>query len=377
MPEGRGSQALLQYGRSLLKRFPVRAARVFTRGIRLHPDDPKFRVARAEALAETCRGWRVAISDLKKALELEPGNAELHLRLAKLLYFTAADYASALIDYDAAISLGIATAEAFGGRAGVRGSLDDPAGAVAGYTRAIVCDPSSAWWHERRGEAMIECKDYAGAVEDFTQAIALAPKNKKLFECRARAYGWMGDRENASRDMDVYIAHLDKETSEYGIGASSLNSKAYALRAQGKLEEALRTWARAVEVEPQDTVARGNRATTLIREGRYLDAIEDLDAIAAISHDEDDFVAYLRAQCLEKLERWKEAAADLTYIITHGKPDSSLYARRGRARLLSGDTEGALDDLTKAVALDPEGTWGKWAKGLAARVRSDSDAKAT
>jgi len=353
----------------------VRAARVFTRGIRLHPDDLGFRVARAEALARTCRGWRVAIADLTKALELDPGNALLHLRRAKLLHETAADYASALEDYDAAISLGIATAESLGGRAHVRLCLRDAAGAVAGYTRAIVCDPSDVEWYEWRGRAMIQCKDYAGAVEDFTQAIALAPGKKELFERRGQAHAWLGDRESANRDLDVWIAHLDERMCEDGLSEAMLNEKAIALNSQGKPEEAVQTWARAVEVDPQDICARINRASALVRAGRYLEAIEELNALSEISPDDMDMVCYLRAPCMEKLGRWKEAVADLTYEIEEGEGSPSLHARRGRARMLSGDADGALDDLAKATKVDPDGTWGHWALRLAVWVRSARDAE--
>ena len=76
----------------------------------------------------------------------------------------------------------------------------------------------------------------------------------------------------------------------------------------------------------------------------------------AIATNPSDVAAYKqRALTLCQMQQFDEAMADLnTLIDTLQTEDAEIYQLRGTLRMNKGDKKGALDDMRKALDLNPE-----------------------
>ena len=76
----------------------------------------------------------------------------------------------------------------------------------------------------------------------------------------------------------------------------------------------------------------------------------------AITSNPSDAAAYKqRAVTLRQMQQFDEAMADLdTLIDTLHSDDAEVYQLRGTIRMQRGDKKGALDDMRKALDLNPE-----------------------
>jgi tetratricopeptide (TPR) repeat protein len=79
-------------------------------------------------------------------------------------------------------------------------------------------------------------------------------------------------------------------------------------------------------------------------------------ATQAIAADASDVAAYKqRAVVLCQMQQFEEAMTDLNTIIdTLHADDAEVYQLRGTLRMQQGDKKGAIDDMRKALDLNPE-----------------------
>src|SRR5262249_26009820 len=101
-----------------------------------------------------------------------------------------------------------------------------------------------------------------------------------------------------------------------------------------------------------------NRGVLLFRQGRYGDAIADLQQALVIK--DDSFSAYLNlAEVYQAQHRWPEALAELNRALdkaTRTAPQMLplLYHTRAQHYILRKDYPAARPDLERAIQLEPE-----------------------
>lgn len=107
---------------------------------------------------------------------------------------------------------------------------------------------------------------------------------------------------------DVASLYVLKGNAEYGLG---------------RFEDALKSYAKAIEFDTFDVQARCNYGTTLYTLGRYVDALNALDA--AILTDGEFTPAYINvAHCLVALKHEEEAIYALQQAFNLNKNDAEL-----------------------------------------------------
>jgi lipoprotein NlpI len=118
----------------------------------------------------------------------------------------AADYAGAIIEFDKAIALDPAYAEAYNQRGIVkrRGSRDAQ-GAIADFTRAIELKPHYAQAYNNRCLAWNQLRDWRRMADDASKAVELNPRFGAAIVNRAIAYHGMGDHERALADYSLAL----------------------------------------------------------------------------------------------------------------------------------------------------------------------------
>jgi tetratricopeptide (TPR) repeat protein len=114
---------------------------------------------------------------------------------------------------------------------------------------------------------------------------------------------------------------------------------------------------RAIELDPDNVEYRWERGRFRYNAEEYALMVEDISKIVEVSSDLDDLQeAYiLLSIAYDALGQDQELIAALDWRINHGG-DASCYDWRANLRLKAGDSEGAIDDLTKALEMAPGNT---------------------
>jgi tetratricopeptide (TPR) repeat protein len=190
--------------------------------------------------------------------------------------------------------------------------LGDHDAAFAEWKEIIDDDPAPpsmllarALFHDAAG-------DTGAAVADYERAAQLAPRDVEIYLLRGKCHLGRRDHERAAIDFRRVIHSRPRDPTAY-IGLAK------SLTGRGDHDAAIRVCGRAIKIAPW-------RA----------DLYE------------------LRASCFRSLNAWTEARADYDECLTRA-PDN-VWALRMRAMLhgFARDHDRELEDLSRAIALDPD-----------------------
>ncbi len=161
----------------------------------------------------------------------------------------------------------------------------------------------------------------------------------------------LDDLQGALRDMDLAIAWLPADTNE------PLDAELHRFRASWRLEnkqidEAMEDATRAVELRPNTSDPYLTRSIVFQRLGNHERAIADLDLAVKFGAGRNDEAlnarAYARALANVELE---EGLADIGQALAAVPNNPDFLDTRGYLYLLHGDTDEALVDMERAVAV--------------------------
>ena len=140
--------------------------------------------------------------------------------------------------------------------------------AAALWQTAIEKDSSFAWAHTSLGAYYYLMNQRPEGERHFTKAFSLLDRlteREKLW-IRSLVKGWRGDREEAIKDLNIYLGQYpDDRDAWYNLGSD--------YRALNRLEEALEAYKRALEIDPYMAGAYINIATCYNMMGKYDEAV--------------------------------------------------------------------------------------------------------
>jgi len=119
-----------------------------------------------------------------------------------------------------------------------------------------------AWSLRRRG-------DIEGSLEAFERALALSPKNPEAYYQRAFSHLEAGSLEEAFEDLNAALALGSDRVDVYARAARALTE-------HERWDESVACWTKAIEANPEDALARKERARAHDSRGDRVRAIEDL-----------------------------------------------------------------------------------------------------
>jgi tetratricopeptide (TPR) repeat protein len=199
---------------------------------------------------------------------------------------------------------------------------------------------------------------YGYALGTLSAALAKDPQNSQLQLALGRVH-----LERAERSVDPVALRQARDALEKALGGTARRSEGLSLYGRaldlaGDTAAAVRILDEAVATTPVDPEAFAFLADAAERLGRHAaarDALINLDALQG-----DMATAEVRAARARRVGALSLAANDartaLPYLIEaygRGHTDAGTLGLLARARWLTGDTAGARDALTKALALDP------------------------
>lgn len=312
------------------------------RAIELQADDRLLYYCRA-LLFKHLDDAESARSDLDRTIELDPGYPE-GWQSRGALRRDLRDYEGAATDLSKAIALNPSFLRAWTDRAETRIRMRQLDAAALDIEKAMKLDSNSVWaWHAR-GYLLLLRRDVAGALSALQQAIECDPKRFKVWERMAAARLQARDTPGA---VDAYGNALRLNPRSVW----SLSRRGALLSRLGKHHEAVDDFTRALEIEPDQFGCLANRGLTYQRLEDHQKAVADFER--ALKIDPRNLANLLnRGISLEALGRLKEALASYDQAIAVQEHPDFLY-NRGLVRAKLGQTQGALADLERFLALAP------------------------
>ena len=125
-----------------------------------------------------------------------------------------------------------------------------------------------------------------------------------------------------------------------------------ALNLSGQFEEAIASYDRTLEDDPENVAAWINRGSALGELGRYEDAIVSYDRALEIRSDIAD-AWYNRGYALNQLSRYEDAITSYDRALEFRPDDSEVWNRRGIALSLLARHDEAISSFDRALEIEP------------------------
>ena len=150
-------------------------------------------------------------------------------------------------------------------------------------------------------------------------------------------------------DLKKFRPELDTSKVQF---PGDWNNKGDALYNQGKYDEAIQAYDRAIEIDPEDAETWGNKGDALYNQGKYDEAILALDRV--IELDPEYSMAWNNKGYAFVLQgKYEEAIQALDKAIELDPNNANAWDSKGEALRRQGKYEEAIQALNKAIELDP------------------------
>jgi tetratricopeptide (TPR) repeat protein len=328
--------------------------------IRMKPDQPELYLSRGNVLFDMNDNTG-ALKDFTKALEIKPGMLDAYANRA-FVKKAMGNLAGAIGDYDKAIEIQPENSEFYNNRGNLRFQLGQNKEAIADYGRSMKAKPKDYLAYKNRGAIYFIQKDYQLALNDYSEAIRFNTGMADLWFTRALIKKAMNDMTGATADYKKAVEtdpNFGAESYSKNLGLKPIqttppyeqfNKDAQVLDGQGKYQEAISMYKRAIELKADYYEAWFNLGNTYGKTGKFVDAIASFNRAIAAKKDYAEAFAG-RGIANASVGKFQEALKDMSAAIKI-KPDYAMvFLNRALIYLNTGKKDLACVDLQKAVQL--------------------------
>ena len=278
------------------------------------------------------------------------------------------DLDGALAAIDKAIKLKPEMAQLYGTRSELRtmkGLVDD---ALADLDKALLLDPELTMAYVARGNLRMMKGDMTGALNDFDNAVVRGDRNANVFAMRARLRLMFNNPEGALSDFNAAISMNGNRVSNY-LGRAAARSET------GDKAGALADYTYVIDMF-EEAERKGTAPDKEARKVRANDMLSPVIHGPEITKPGDSkvttkttIVATMNVATMNPEIERTMSAEEMEYL-----PNvAGAYMNRGQIHKTNGDTDAALADLNKSVAVYPH--WGAYeTRGEVWRTRGDLNA---
>lgn len=328
---------------------------------RLKPDQPELYASRANVKLDM-KDYEGAISDFDLALKLNPQYTTAITNRA-IVKKAKNDLTGALADYDAAIALDATNSEFYNNRGNLKFQLKDTEGAIADYSTSIRLKPDDYLGYKNRAAVYFSTKRYTEALADLAAGIKLNPKSGELFYTRSLVKKELKDTEGSRADFKQavtldpgyassgYMKSLGVDQKDLpGLQPTQLNEQGFLLEGQGKVQEAIELYKKAIELKPDYPEAWYNLGNCYGKTRRFNEAMDCMNKAISLK---PNYVQALASRGIAFASTGKAdlAIKDLSAAIKEDPKFALAYFNRALVYLNSGKKEPACVDLQAAVKL--------------------------
>ncbi len=286
-----------------------------------------------------------AISNYRKALQIEPNYAEAHFNLATALR-RQGKFDDAVYHYREMLRLNPdhrGTHNGLGAVLHEQGKIDQ---AVLHYAEALRLDPEYSKAHYNMGVALNIQGKTDRAVSHFKEALRLEPRHSGVHYQLATALNHAGKLQEA---VSHFQAALDLKPNH----AEACYGLANARYKQGRVQEAADHYNRALTLKPNYAQAHNDLGVLLYHRGRLQEAVAHYTRALSIKPDYAEAHNNLGA-ALDELGRTEEGIYHYREALRL-KPDyAGVHNNLGVALAIQGNLDEALEHFSEAVRIRPD-----------------------
>jgi tetratricopeptide (TPR) repeat protein len=206
-----------------------------------------------------------------------------------------------------------------------------------------------------RGALRVQRKQFAEAAADFERAIALDGTRYNAYASLAQTLRLLGKPQEAVLRVEEAIARAPQVGVLYRMRALARLDRPELCKTES--EQVLSDLAESARLDaPWGLAGAGDharRGRLLIRLGRATDALSAANAALSVAPGLTD-AHLVKIAALLELGQYRDSLASCDAALASGRPSAALYRLRGRVRVGQKDIAGAVEDFTRALALQPE-----------------------
>jgi tetratricopeptide (TPR) repeat protein len=332
---------------------------------------------------------QAAIQDYNQAIYLQPQDAKAYVYRGLMRANKYQEYAGALEDFSLAVARNRNDAAAYYHRGLVLYKLGRYQEALDNYNIALAQDDriniprltsrsvcseniresadrnyfynsretdfrpnyNSACHAQARGDAYFALKNFAAAERDYTTYLLAYPNDPEAYHKRANARFEKGDKQGAIEDYNVFLQKVRDARISYSRG----NSRADVGDGKGAIAD----YIQSLSINPIDVTVYSNRGNARTDTANIPDNVQVTPKIS------ENPIAYNNRGIIRRQTGDKEGAlGDLNKAVSLNPNNPTAYNNRGVIRFDLGDNPRALEDLNKAISLQSNYAEAYYNRGL-------------
>ena len=287
-----------------------------------------------------------ALSDLERAVELDPKQPETFMLIARLNLLPEGDVKRAREAVEQALTLGFEEPSAQAKALMLRATLqEEPERKMADLDEAVRLAPDEAAAVRTRGLLLADLNKLEPALADLDKAIELDPDNGPIYEAKAIVLARL-------KRYDDALAVLDKARQLSPLSVMPLLQRARVHTSQENLDATLEDINEALALAP------GNVGVLLMRASLYEAIDQPEKALADVDEAlrlKPDLAVAIRARAvlLDNSQRYDEALAELQKLHHLDPKDALTLLHMGTIYNKQGKADEAINAYTALLAEDP------------------------
>ena len=289
---------------------------------------------------------RFALTDLEKAVKLNPKQPDAYLLIAQMNLVPGGEVKQAREAVDKALALGFEDPPARAKALALRARLEEqPEKQLADLDEAVRLMPGDATLVRTRGVVLADMNKLERALADLNEAIKLAPEDGPTYEAKAVVLARL-------KKYDAALAVLDKARQLSPDSVMPLVEKARIHTQQEKLDAAVEDLNRALAMDPGDVTVLMMRASLYQDKGDKSKALADVERVLKLK-PKLPMAVRAHALLLAESDRFDEAVGELETFRQIEPRDTLTLLQLAILYAAQKKPAKAIETYTALLAVDP------------------------
>ena len=300
-----------------------------------------------------------ALKDYSQAINIVPDDDRFYNQRAQV-YYEQGKYDLADKDYLKMISLKEGDVMGYmgiGRNANAQKRYED---AIKQFDYVVKLEPNYSSAYSFRAESYIGLKKYNEAIDDVISALGIDRDRKDFYELQELADSAF--EQTIAKLKIQKIKEPNEQSWDYDLGI--------VYERAAKYNKAIAYYKESLEKE--SNIITASRISSCYDDlGDYDKALEYCNQAIALDSVKANYL-YEKANILDNAGRTQEAIKTMSDYIANTPDEPAGYYQRGWFKDHSGDIEGALEDYTMAITLQPNVAYAYLNRGVLYRLKGEN-----
>lgn len=300
-----------------------------------------------------------ALKDYSQAIDIVPDDDRFYNQRAQV-YYEQGKYDLADKDYLKMISLKEGDVMGYmgiGRNANAQKRYED---AIKQFDYVVKLEPNYSSAYSFRAESYIGLKKYNEAIDDVISALGIDRDRKAFYELQELADSAF--EQTVAKLKVQKIKEPNEQSWDYDLGI--------VYERAAKYNKAIAYYKESLEKE--SNIITASRISSCYDDlGDYDKALEYCNQAIALDSVKTNYL-YEKANILDNAGRTLEAIKTMSDYIANTPDEPAGYYQRGWFKDHSGDIEGALEDYTMAITLQPNVAYAYLNRGVLYRLKGEN-----